>query len=200
MARRSDHSRDEIKAMAIAAAAAILARRGVQALSARQVAKDIGYTVGTLYLVFKNLDELILHVNAATLDELAQLLREELHRHVEPQPALRALAHRYWEFAQQQHARWSLLFTHQLAANAKPPAWFATKVRQLFAMVEEPLQQLHATQSSHERALVVRALWGGVHGVCALALSDKLRWGEEVATPELLDSLVTNFLHGLLQG
>lgn len=200
MARRSDHSRDEIKAMAVAAAGAILARRGVAALSARQVAKDIGYTVGTLYLVFKNLDELILHVNAATLDELAQVLREELQCHGEPQQALRALAQRYYEFAQQHPARWSLLFTHQLPENAKTPAWFATKIRQLFAMVEEPLQQLATTQSNHERALAVRALWGGVHGVCALALSDKLRWGDEVATPELLDTLVINFLHGLLQG
>lgn len=200
MARRSDHSREEIKAMALAAAAQILARHGVQALSARQVAKDIGYTVGTLYLVFKNLDELILHVNAATLDELDSLLRAEITQQNDPQLALQALARSYCTFAQQQHARWSLLFSHQLPNNTKPPQWFETKVRRLFAIVEEPLQQLQATQSDRQRSLVVRALWGGVHGVCELALSDKLRWGDEVATDELLDTLVTNFLHGLLRG
>ena len=188
MARRSDHSREEIKAMALAAAAQILARHGVQALSARQVAKDIGYTVGTLYLVFKN------------LDELDSLLRAEITQQNDPQLALQALARSYCTFAQQQHARWSLLFSHQLPNNTKPPQWFETKVRRLFAIVEEPLQQLQATQSDRQRSLVVRALWGGVHGVCELALSDKLRWGDEVATDELLDTLVTNFLHGLLRG
>lgn len=200
MARRSDHSREEIKAMALVAAAQILARQGVQGLSARQVAKDIGYTVGTLYLVFKNLDELILHVNAATLDELEAVLRDELGRQTDPQQALHALARSYCAFAQRHYARWSLLFSHQLPGNTATPAWFETKVRRLFAMVEEPLQQLQTKQSGQQRSLAVRALWGGVHGVCELALSDKLRWGEDVATDKLLDTLVTNFLHGLLRG
>ena len=39
-------------------------------MSARKVATAIGYTVGTLYLVFENIDDLILNVNARTLDRL----------------------------------------------------------------------------------------------------------------------------------
>ena len=69
MARRNDHSREQIQQMAIAAAISILNEEGLANLSTRKVASEIGYTVGTLYLVFRNLNELLLHVNAATLDE-----------------------------------------------------------------------------------------------------------------------------------
>lgn len=59
MARRSDHSREEIKEMALTAALTILEEEGARGLTARKVATAIGYTVGTLYLVFKNQQEMV---------------------------------------------------------------------------------------------------------------------------------------------
>ena len=70
MARRSDHSREELREMTLTAAENIVVEQGYEGLSARKVATAIGYTVGTLYLVFENLDDLILHINARTLDRL----------------------------------------------------------------------------------------------------------------------------------
>ena len=51
MARRSDHSRDEIREMALNAAKTIVEREGAAALSTRKIANEIGYTAGSLYLV-----------------------------------------------------------------------------------------------------------------------------------------------------
>ena len=73
MGRRSDHSRDEIREMAIAAAAEIVEKEGFQSLTARKVAGRIGYTVGTLYHVFRNFDDLVMHLNAQTIDEMARI-------------------------------------------------------------------------------------------------------------------------------
>ena len=70
MARRSDHSREELREMALSAAEQIVVEQGYEGLSARKVASAIGYTVGTLYLVFENIDDLILNINARTLDRL----------------------------------------------------------------------------------------------------------------------------------
>ena len=70
MARRSEHSREELHEMALAAAEQLVVENGLEGLSARKVAKAIGYTVGTLYLVFENIDVLILQVNERTLDRL----------------------------------------------------------------------------------------------------------------------------------
>ena len=68
MARRSDHSRDELRRMALEASKKILTKQGLRGLSTRRIAARMGYSAGTLYQIFDDFDDLILQVNAATLD------------------------------------------------------------------------------------------------------------------------------------
>ncbi|MGB2336434.1 MAG: TetR/AcrR family transcriptional regulator, partial [Alcanivorax sp.] len=70
MARRNQHSREELQALAIDAVRELVVEQGLGKLSVRKVAEKIRYTPGMLYHVFANLDDLILHANAATLDTL----------------------------------------------------------------------------------------------------------------------------------
>ncbi len=70
MARRSDHSRDELYDMALEAARQIAEKEGLRGLKARGIAREIGYTIGTLYNLFEDLDDLIVHLNGRTLDAL----------------------------------------------------------------------------------------------------------------------------------
>ena len=200
MARRNEHSREEIKAMAISAATAILSRDGISALSTRNVAKAIGYTVGTLYLVFENLDELILHINAATLSELEQVLRVQTQAVPLPQDKIKVIAQGYLHFAQSHPTRWSLLFSHQLPPGTPIPGWIVEKVSTLFELIEVPLRLLKPNCEAKVYRSATRALWGGVQGICALAMSNKLRWGADVASEDVINSLVSNYLTGFLQG
>ena len=74
MARRADHSRDEIKTLAIAAGSTLIQEHGYTNFSARKVAAVIGYTVGTLYNVFSDQHDFILHINGVTLEGMQQHL------------------------------------------------------------------------------------------------------------------------------
>ena len=198
MARRNDHSREQIQAMAIQAAISILNQEGVAGLSTRKVAAAIGYTAGTLYLVFKNLDELILHINAATLDELHRQLAAQLDSPATPAQVIRNMALHYLHFAKTHYARWSLLFTHRLPAEQSVPAWLDDKIRDLFELVGQPLHALIPRLDAQACMCATRVLWSGVHGACELGLNDKLSLGGEVRTEELIESLVENYLKGLV--
>lgn len=200
MARRSDHSREQIQQMAIGAAIGILSREGIQGLSARKVATAIGYTAGTLYLVFKNLDELILHVNAATLDTLHEVMRAALREGTMPRTQILKMAHAYLHFARKHFARWSLLYNHHLPDEVELPAWFHDKVRMLFTLVAGPLQQLNPSLDEQSYQQATRVLWSSVHGICELGLDDKLSLAGEMQADDLIDALVRNFLNGFIQG
>lgn len=200
MARRSDHSREEIQVMAIQAAIAILSRDGLQGLSTRKVASAIGYTAGTLYLVFKNLDELILHVNGAALDELHAALKAERISDTDPQVQLLSMARAYLCFARNHFARWSLMFTHRLPTEMTLPDWFHDKVRTLFALVAKPLHQVNPGLREDQYQQATHVLWSSVHGVCELGLNNKLTLGGEIQADELIDALVKNYLKGFTQG
>lgn len=200
MARRNDHSRDEIQGMAIQAAITILSQEGVQGLSTRKVAGAIGYTVGTLYLVFKNLDELILHVNATTLDEMRDVMQAALTKGANSQAQLLAMAQAYLQFARDHFARWSLLFSHHLPEGFALPEWFRDKVQSLFTLVITPLQRVNPNLSETEYQQATQVLWSSVHGVCELGLTDKLRLSGDTHAEELIEALVKNYLKGFAQG
>ena len=84
MARRSEHSLEEIKAMVLDAAESIVIEDGFSALKARTIAREIGYTVGSIYMVFTNMADLMMHINARTLDAIAAQLDQTQDSAAEP--------------------------------------------------------------------------------------------------------------------
>lgn len=184
--------------MALAAAEQILSEQGPGGLSARKVAKAIGYTVGTLYLVFDNLDDLILQVNGRTLDRLHAQMVAEQSRFQDPQERLLQLGHTYIRFANAEPHHWTLIFESRLPEGKGMPAWFQEKVTRMFSLVEAGLAPLAGHRSQEEIAQAARALWGGVHGICILAVTDKLGVAGVGSVQELAQALMSNYLRGFM--
>src|SRR5512134_2973721 len=76
MARRSEHSQEQIREMVLSADEYIIVEEGVEALTVRKIAMEIGYTVGSIYMVFANMQDLMMHVKGRTLDMLAAELQQ----------------------------------------------------------------------------------------------------------------------------
>ena len=57
MGRRSSHTAEELRELILDASTALISEGGLASLSAREVARRIGYSPGTLYNVFENLDD-----------------------------------------------------------------------------------------------------------------------------------------------
>jgi AcrR family transcriptional regulator len=192
--RRSDHSRDEIKDMALRAAADIVAELGASALSMREVARRIGYTVGALYLVFTNLDDLIVHVNERTVMELRAALEKIRRQSDDPAQNLRLLVAAYLGFALLHTARWRLVFEHRLPSGQPTPPTYRGHTAAIFALVAEHLEACGVKRDGHTLDEVSTALWSGVHGTCMLAVTGKLQVGTQASVQRLLDVLLDRFL------
>lgn len=194
MARRSDNTREEIKKMAIAAGLALLDQSGAEALSARKIATAIGYTVGTLYHVFTDFEDLVLHLNAATLSELhAQLLPLSAAK-TKPLTRILNLAQCYGKFAQTYPARWNLL--HHAPRSTPVPRWFQQEIAALFTLVEQPLRALPGVTPTVARH-AAKTLWAGLHGICALSINQKLTRLEAAPLPRMIDQFIRVYIRGL---
>lgn len=196
MARRNDHSRDELREMALNAAEDVVANEGYSALSTRRIATAIGYTVGTLYLVFRNFDDLILQINGRTLDALSARLTQA---ESEPEGVSRVLAlgQAYLGFATERPRVWRMVFEHRMAAGAPLPDWYGEKVARLFAVVEDALRPLLKGRPDSDLMTAARVIWSGVHGICLLEVTERL---EAVGSPPgeaLVESLIVQYLRGL---
>ena len=196
MARRSDHSREELREMALSAAEQIVVEQGFEGLSAHKVATAIGYTVGTLYLVFENLDDLILHINARTLDRLHTRMTASQAQCNDASNCLLQLGQVYIHFADEDPHRWAMVFEHRFSEDQVVPAWYQEKIARMFALVEEGLEPLAGQHTHDEITQAARALWGGVHGICILALNDNLGVTGVDSVQDLTQTLITNYLKG----
>ena len=196
MARRSDHSREELREMALEAAEKIVVEQGFEGLSARKIAKAIGYTVGTLYLVFENIDDLILQVNARTLDRLYARMAEAQSAAGGGRDWLLQLGEVYIRFADEDPHRWAMIFEHRLAEGRELPDWYRKKIARMFAIVEAALTPLAGGRPREEVAQAARVIWGGVHGVCILALGNRLGIAGVDSVQDLTESLISNYLAG----
>jgi len=196
MARRSDHSREELREMVLSAAEQIVVEQSYSGLSARKVAAAIGYTVGTLYLVFENIDDLILHINARTLDRLHTRMSESKSNSDDARDYLLQLCQVYIHFAAEDPHRWAMVFEHRFSEEREMPAWYMEKIARMFALVEEGIQPLAKNRSEREISQAARAIWGGVHGICILALTNTLDAAGVDSVQELSQSLISNYLKG----
>ncbi len=194
MGRRSDHSRDELYELALDAAGRLLEAEGQKDLTVRKVAGEIGYSHGTLYNIFADLDDLIVHLNGRTLDALYEILKD-IPLDGEPEAALRRLGRGYIEFTRRHKNRWNLLFEHHLPHGRELPQWHYEKVLRLLALVEAPLAPLFPPGREKERVHSARVLWSALHGICSLEGTRKLAKHESVEA--LSRTLISFYINGL---
>ncbi len=194
MARRSEHSLEELKAMVLDAAEMIVIEEGFSALKVRKIAVEIGYTVGSVYMVFANMADLIMHINARTLDAIAMQLAQVQDTSAEQ--SIESLSMTYLSYASQNFNRWSKIFEYRLSADTEIPDWYQEKVDNMIAPVEAQFAELAAELSEDHRKRAARALWYGVHGICVLSLTEKQDKSDIKDIGETIILLVRSFMRG----
>jgi AcrR family transcriptional regulator len=194
MARRSEHSLEEIREMVLGTAEAIVINEGYAALNARKIAMEIGYTVGSIYMVFTNMADLTLHIKARALDDIALHLQQV--QDLEAGLCIEELAKTYLRYVSRNFNRWNMVFEHRLPKDSGTFEWYQQKVDNVFNLVENQFTKLNPECSDSQKKRAARALWAGVHGICVLSLSGSL---DVVGIDDLEESvvlLVRSFLRG----
>lgn len=195
MARRNDHSKEELKALILDSARDIVEKNGYEALSARNLAKKISYTPGTIYIFFKNIDELIMHINACTLDQLHKCLLDESLKTSSPEKKLKNFADCYIEFSLSNEKIWRLLLDYRYKNADILPEWYQEKIKRIFNVIEDPILELG--KSKKESQILAKVLWASFHGILVLAFSSKLDTTQKLSLEEMKKTLLKNYIKGL---
>ena len=196
MGRRSIHTPDELRELIIEATTEIVERNGLEGLSAREIAKRVGYSPGTLYNVFENLDDLLLIIEARLLDELGERLART-DASGPPTERLRRLVGTYFAFTQERPKLWNLLNEHRMPAGREVPEWYQAKLENLLVPLEDALAPFMAGEDPGCQKRHARTLWASVHGMTSLSTAEKLSHVTAHSGRSLVDDLVSTYLAGL---
>ncbi len=167
-----------------------IASGGLDAVKARDLAKDAGCAVGAIYNVFEDMHELILEVNARTFKRLGAAVAGELGKASDdPVERLVVMGQAYHHFATKEYLSWRTLFDVARTTEMPTPDWYLAEIETLFAYIATPLGSLFPESSAEERVLLTRGLFSSVHGIVFLGL-DKVNSGVPVEQIDQTISLV----------
>lgn len=192
---RGNHGKEELKQLIINTGFTIVKNKGFLELGARKIAKEIGYSVGTLYNIFKDHDDIILHINAKTLDNLTNFISENLDKNLQKEFLVKKLANLHLEFALKNHNLWKLLFEHPVSASNSLKEFFDKKNQQLLEEFEESLIKFIEPNFGIFIDRNAKSLWAGIYGICSLAVNKNFTSGSY--DEKMMDCLVEAFLRGL---
>lgn len=198
MGRRSAHTPDELRRLVLDAAEEIIESDGIAGLSAREIARKVGYSPGTLYNLFANLDDLILNVEGRILGALDERLAAALDGDL-GEDAVRRFAHAYLAFSRERPRLWNVLLEHHIPHSDTLPQWYQDRLEATVGRLETAIAPVVGSDDPVRLRRSARSLWAGLHGVTSLSTTNKVGQVTIEAANELVDDLVETYLAGLAQ-
>lgn len=189
----SEERRARLRDRLVEEAWVLLSTEGLGALQARRVAQLAGCSVGAIYNVFPDLDELILRANTRTLAEFGEVAATAAAGF--PAGAgfaerLRAVARAYLAFTFANETRWRSLFDYRLTYRKPYPDFYRDAQRGAFAELHRALFGARAAEAS---PVLTQTLWAAVHGVVSVGLDQRLGETSQADIEAQIDAL-TRFL------
>jgi AcrR family transcriptional regulator len=174
MARRTDHTRDQLQTLIVDAAQTIIVTKGIAGLSTREIARTVGYVQGTLYEHFRDINEILLHVNRRTLQGLIDRMAALDGDAREPAARLHAYADIYLTYVTSNRDLWEAMFRGRREPNEIVPDWYRGQIDDLVARVEACFDGLKPNDQHLTPRQAAQLVWASVHSICSLANSGRL--------------------------
>ena len=170
MARRTDHTPDQLRALLIGAGHEVMTERGFARFSARETASRAGYTVGTIYHVFGSLDAFLLSINTLTFTRWISSLEAALAQCTEGEDRIAILVRAYFDFAVAHQNSWMAIYDHRRPPGLELNAREVEERGRLTAIVDREVARALDRPVSADSMRLTRSLIATVHGHCVLHL------------------------------
>lgn len=196
MARRKDHKQEELRDLIRLKALEIITTKGLKALTARRLADAIGYTPGTIYNFYPDMDSLVAAANTLTLALLEEYCQHKIKEAPKGFAKVRALAHAYVTFAHENLFAWEAIFmrTRKPAKTYRTPKEYEDRVNSLFEVIEKVLIE-YLSLPADEARKSARLLWACLHGIAVLTLDGRLKAVGIDETDQIIDDLLSRYFH-----
>ncbi|WBU55501.1 TetR/AcrR family transcriptional regulator [Paracoccus sediminicola] len=191
---RARRSRDELRRQTLDVAREIILKDGPEALTARRLAKAVGYTPGTIYNLFESLPDVLWQVNRDNFARISSLFADLPEGG--PVERLRTLARRYLDLIEAEPALFKALFDGPRRSE-KFPDWYLKAISTLLDQTASEIVELAPGISPRAAHAEASALFAAVQGVATLRASGRLELLTPEAATELSDTLVTRVLRDI---
>ena len=173
MARRADHSKEELARLVVDTAEELIAEEGIDNFSARSLSRAIGYTAGTLYHHFKDLDDIVTQVNTRTLVGLAQAFASATPSD-DPRRMLHNYADAFLGYITLKRNLWNALFEFRRKPGQPVPPWYVEAIASLIRIVAQCFVEIRSDLGDAAARQSGQLVFASIHSVVSLESSGRL--------------------------
>ncbi|MDO3643969.1 TetR/AcrR family transcriptional regulator [Mucilaginibacter sp. L3T2-6] len=175
-AERKIKEKEELRELILKSARKLFVENGVAQTTIRSIAKNIDYSIGTVYLYFKDKNAILNELHTQGFSELGRQFKV-LAEVEDPMERLIAMGRIYLRFAVENPEMYELMFTlkapMEVLNEAKDKEW--NEGQSAFGVLKTTVDQCMARKhfQGHRLEPLTFMIWGLVHGMCSLHISDR---------------------------
>jgi len=176
VAERKTQKKEELRALILEGAKKLFVKKGIEATTIRNIAVAVNYSVGTVYVYFKDKNAILHALHTQGFTQLVADFKV-LSNVADPMARLRAMGKVYISFALQNSDMYDLMF------NLKAPIEFLNTIREeewnegkaTFDVLRKTVKQcLEAGHfKGHKLEPLTFMIWSLVHGMCSLKIGNR---------------------------
>ena len=173
---RKEREREEMKERIVSTAIQMFLKEGYEQTSIRNIAEKIEYSPATIYLYYKDKDELLYDVQKQAFDKLAQVFREKVTSN-DPLKRLEQIMYTYVRFGKNNPELYDLMFIIRAPMNGikEHEKWkngddaFAFHAQCVAECIEKKLIRYDDVMTA------ALSIWAMGHGLVSLDLRCRLK-------------------------
>jgi AcrR family transcriptional regulator len=185
---RKAKEKEELRALILQGAKKLFIENGIERTTIRNIADEISYSVGTVYVYFKDKNSILHELHTLGFKQLGGEMRT-LMSVAEPMERLAAIGRVYVQFAVNNPDMYDLMF------NMKAPMEFLNRIEKeewnegkaTFNVLKTTIEQcmVHGYFIGHQAEPLSFAIWSTVHGMCSLYIRDRIK-AVNLGDPEVM--------------
>jgi len=185
---RKAKEKEELRALILQGAKKLFIENGIEQTTIRNIADEISYSVGTVYVYYKDKNSILHDLHTLGFKQLGGEMRV-LMSVTEPMERLAAIGRVYIRFAVDNPDMYDLMF------NMKAPMEFLERTdeeewnegKATFNVLKTTVEQCIAQGyfAGHQLEPLSFVIWSTVHGMCSLYIRERIK-AVNLGDPELV--------------
>lgn len=177
-ADRKAREKEELKALILKASMKLFVEKGIEKTTIRNIADAIDYSIGTVYIYFKDKNAILHALHTQCFSELGAQFRV-LYNVKDPMERLKAMGNLYIQYGIDNPDKYDLMFSlkapMEFLNDMKAKKWDegTANFEVLRTTVQECIMAGHF--KGHNLEPLSYLIWGCVHGLCSLEISARTK-------------------------
>jgi AcrR family transcriptional regulator len=190
----TDEEVAESRADVCRVAEVLFARHGVDGVSMRLIAAELGWSPTTAYRYFKNKEEILAAVRAGAFNRFCEVIEDATRSSPDPRKSARKVGQAYLDFALENPDAYRMMFDISQSALTGSSALTEALARSRRCMVAYVAPLIEKGILRGETQVLGQMLWASAHGLVMLRLSGIV--ADDMELRHLHEKTMSALVHG----